>query len=93
LKTIVLNFTGNSWFVDQSNTKLLTLAQQHLQISIGLLGMKIISKGGRIIVYYRTLVLMDNNGVADELETIRKNGWLINEANLVFHVDGDAKQV
>jgi hypothetical protein len=33
---------------------------------------------------------MDNNGVADELETIRKNGWLINEANLVFHVDGDA---
>jgi hypothetical protein len=33
---------------------------------------------------------VDNNGVADELETIRKNGWLINEANLVFHVDGDA---
>jgi hypothetical protein len=26
----------------------------------------------------------DNNGVADELETIRNSGWLINEANLVF---------
>jgi hypothetical protein len=53
--------------------------------------MKIISKRRRrIIVYYRTFGPdVDNNG-ADELETIRKNGWLINEANLVFHVDGDA---
>jgi hypothetical protein len=25
-----------------------------------------------------------DNGVADELETIRNSGWLINEANLVF---------
>lgn len=32
----------------------------------------------------------DNNGVADELEKIRKNGWLINEANLVFHIDAAA---
>lgn len=32
----------------------------------------------------------DNNGVADELETIRNSGWLINEANLVFHVDASA---
>jgi hypothetical protein len=29
----------------------------------------------------------DNNGVADELELIKKKGWLINEANLVFHID------
>jgi hypothetical protein len=81
----VLNFTGNTVsLLDQSNTKL-TLAQQHLQISIGLLGEKLYLKGGRIIVYYRTFGPdADNNGVADELETIRKNGWLINEANLVF---------
>ncbi|MFT5298004.1 MAG: hypothetical protein ACI9N1_002451, partial [Flavobacteriales bacterium] len=32
----------------------------------------------------------DNNGIADELEAIRNNGWLINEANLVFHVDASA---
>jgi hypothetical protein len=32
----------------------------------------------------------DNNGVADELETIRNNAWLINEANLVFHIDASA---
>jgi len=29
----------------------------------------------------------DNDGVADELEAIRNNGWLINEANLVFNID------
>lgn len=27
------------------------------------------------------------NGVADELDIIRKSGWLINEANLVFNID------
>jgi hypothetical protein len=31
-----------------------------------------------------------DNSVADELETIRNSGWLINEANLVFHVDASA---
>jgi len=29
----------------------------------------------------------DNNGVADELETIRNSGWLINQAYLVFNID------
>jgi len=32
----------------------------------------------------------DNNGVSDELEALRKKGWLINEANLVFNIDTDA---
>ncbi|HSN47655.1 MAG TPA: DUF4270 domain-containing protein, partial [Flavobacterium sp.] len=27
------------------------------------------------------------NGVADELDVIRKSGWLINDANLVFNID------
>ena len=31
----------------------------------------------------------DDNGVADELESLRDKGWLINEANLVFYVDQD----
>jgi len=31
----------------------------------------------------------DGNGVADELELIRQNQWLINEANLIFYVDQD----
>lgn len=29
----------------------------------------------------------DNDGVSDELEFLRENNWLINEANLVFHVN------
>ncbi|MEM6686146.1 MAG: DUF4270 domain-containing protein [Bacteroidota bacterium] len=31
----------------------------------------------------------DGNGVADQLEEIRENGWLINDANLVFYVNND----
>lgn len=30
------------------------------------------------------------NGVADELDIIRKNGWLINQASLVFNIDASA---
>ena len=29
------------------------------------------------------------NGVADELDIIRKSGWLINQANLVFYIDAN----
>ena len=32
----------------------------------------------------------DGNGVADELDEIRQNKWLINEANLIFYVDKKA---
>ncbi|NNT70870.1 DUF4270 domain-containing protein [Flavobacterium sp. IMCC34852] len=32
----------------------------------------------------------DNNGIADEIEVIKANGWLINEANLTFYVDRTA---
>lgn len=31
----------------------------------------------------------DNNGVADEIDELRQNNWLINEANLVLYVDED----
>ena len=31
----------------------------------------------------------DNNGIADELETLRDKKWLINEANLIFYVNKD----
>jgi hypothetical protein len=31
----------------------------------------------------------DGNGVADELEILRDQDWLINEANLIFYVDQD----
>lgn len=31
----------------------------------------------------------DNNGVADQLEEIREENWIINDANLVFHINED----
>ena len=31
----------------------------------------------------------DGNGVSDELEALRERDWLINEANLIFHVNRD----
>lgn len=32
----------------------------------------------------------DNNGIADEIEMMKANGWLINEANLTFYIDRTA---
>lgn len=32
---------------------------------------------------------LDNNGVADQLEFLREQEWLINEANLIFYVNQD----
>ncbi|WP_310991457.1 DUF4270 domain-containing protein [Aequorivita marina] len=32
---------------------------------------------------------LDNNGVADDLETLRDKEWIINEANLFFYVNQD----
>jgi hypothetical protein len=93
-KAIVLNLTGNTVsLLDQSNTKTsyanattpaninTTLGDETLYLKGGEGSMSIIKLFGPDA---------DNNGVADELETIRKNGWLINEANLVFHVDASA---
>ena len=35
---------------------------------------------------------LDGNGIPDELEAIRENNWIINEANLLFHVNQDIVQ-
>lgn len=32
----------------------------------------------------------NSNGIADEIEQIKSEGWLINEANLAFYIDKDA---
>ncbi len=40
-----------------------------------------------------TLVLADGaNGTSDEIDAIKAKGWLINEANLTFHIDRDVMQ-
>jgi hypothetical protein len=53
---------------------------------------KLFVRGGEGITSVVSLFGDDNdgNGVADELDEIRQNNWLINEANLIFYVDQDA---
>ena len=90
-KSIVLNLTGNTVsLLDQSNTNTsYANATTASNINTSLGDDKLYLKGGEGAMSIIELFGPDtnNNGVADELETIRANGWLINEANLIFHVD------
>lgn len=91
-KTIILNLTGyTASLLEQSNTnteydKATTKPNMDLEAD------KLYLKGGEGSLAVLELFGPDNdnNGVADELEAIRNNGWLINEANLVFNIDGSA---
>ncbi|MEM0577195.1 DUF4270 domain-containing protein [Flavobacterium polysaccharolyticum] len=91
-KTLDLNIDGNTVnFLEQSNfNSEYSDAVTNFNPTIG--DSKLYLKGG--VGSLAVLELFgpdnDNNGVADELEKIRKNGWLINEANLVFHIDAAA---
>lgn len=92
--SIVLNLTGNTVsLLEQSNTNTsYANATNSANINKTLGDEKLYLKGGEGSMSILELFGpdTDNNGVADELETIRSNGWLINEANLVFHVDAAA---
>jgi hypothetical protein len=91
-KTIVLNLSGNTVsLLNQSNTnieydKATTMPNMALEAD------RLFLKGGEGSLAILELFGPDanNDGVPDELEAIRKNGWLINEANLVFHIDAGA---
>lgn len=91
-KTLDLNIDGNTVnFLEQSNTNpVYSNAVTNFNPSVG--DEKLYVKGGEgsLAVLELFGADNDNNGVADELEKIRKNGWLINEANLVFHIDAAA---
>jgi hypothetical protein len=88
-KSIILNMSGNTVsLLNQSNTNPdYSNATSNASQVLG--DEKLYLKGGEgplaIIELFGPDI--DNNGVADELEAIRNNGWLINEANLVFNID------
>lgn len=88
-KTLILNLAGNTAsLLEQSNlTTEYAAAINNPNKDLG--DEKLYLKGGEGSLAVINLFGPDNdsNGVSDELETIRKNGWLINEANLVFHID------
>ena len=91
-KSIVLNMSGNtvslpvhsneiSAYSDAKNNPNSTLGDEKLYLKGGEGSMAVIDLFGKDA---------DNNGVADELENIRNNKWLINEANLIFNIDASA---
>ena len=98
-KSIILNMSGNTVSLPvQSNTNLdYSNATSNSNPILG--DDKLYLKGGEgslavIKLFGPDLFGADGttgspNGVADELDIIRKSGWLINEANLVFYVDAD----
>lgn len=82
-----LNYAGNTVnFYD--NTDGLNLSNQDIESGEE----NLFIKGGQGIV---TIIEPfngpdnDNNGVPDEIDELRQNNWLINEANLVLYVDDD----
>ena len=91
-KSIILNLTGRTVsLLEQTNTNpAYSTATSSANTTLG--DERLYLKGGEGSVSVLSLFGPDNdtNGVADELETIRKNNWLINEANLVFHIDASA---
>ena len=92
--SIVLNMSGNTVsLLEQSNTNIsYANATNPANINTTLGDERLYLKGGEGAMSILELFGpdADNNGVADELETIRNSDWLINEANLVFHVDASA---
>ncbi len=98
-KSIVLNMTGNTVsLLDQSNTNTdysnatspsavnTTLGDEKLYLKGGEGSMAILDLFGPDL-YGADGKTGSPNGVADQLDIIRKKGWLINEANLIFNID------
>lgn len=81
-KSIVLNLTGNTVsLLEESNAN--TAYTSAMATSDTLSGdEKLYLKGGN-----GSLAVIDLFKSPGELERIRNSGWLINEANLIFHVD------
>jgi hypothetical protein len=81
-KSIILNMTGNSVsLLEQTNTNALYANATTSPNTVDG-DEKLYLKGGE-----GSLAVLDLFSTAGELENIRSNNWLINEANLVFHID------
>jgi len=102
-KSIVLNLSGSTAnFLEQTNANAAyASATTNPDRVIG--DQKLYLKGGEgsvavidlfekkdLIGYDKNGNLTGPNGVSDELDKMRKEGWLINEANIVFNIDAAA---
>lgn len=101
-KTVILNFSGNTVsLLDQSNTNAqYVTATTEANVDKVKGDANLYLKGGEGSMSILKLFGVDNfgidgisgipNGVPDQLDIMRKNKYLINEANLVFHLNSDA---
>ena len=82
IKTIVLNLSGNSVsLLSHTNPNAsYTTAVNSPNTTLG--DEKLYLKGGE-----GSMAVLNLFSTPGELQNIRANGWLINEANLVFHID------
>jgi Domain of unknown function (DUF4270) len=85
-RTIVLNLSGNSVsLLNQSGTNTeYANATNSSNINTTEGDEKLYLKGGE-----GAMSIIELFNTPGELETLRANKWLINEANLVFHIDAD----
>lgn len=97
IKSFVLNMTGNTVnLLEQTNTPTYAGAIATPNPTTG--DEKLYLKGGAngsvaLIDLFGPDIFGEDgmtgvrNGIPDELDKIKKNGWLINEANLTFYID------
>ena len=101
-KTLILNMSGSTVnLLEQSNAKaeyqtattspnrVLGDKNLYLKGGEGSLAVIDIFEKNDLTGYDTNGNLTGPNGVSDELDKIRKEGWLINEANLVFNIDAN----
>ena len=82
LKTFVINLTGNSVnLLDQTNSNYYASAISNPNPVTG--DKKLNLKGGA----EGSVAVINLFGKPNELDDLKKKGWLVNEANLVFYVD------
>ena len=85
LKTFVMNLAGNTVnLIDQTNSNDYANAISSPNPIVG--DKKLNLKGGA----QGSIAIIDLFGKPDELSDLKKKGWLVNEANLVFYVDKTA---
>jgi hypothetical protein len=85
-KTLTMSMTGNTVSLlnnSNENVDYLNAANSNQEAA------KLYVKGGQgsVAVIDVFGADADNNGIADEIEVIKANGWMINEANLTFYID------
>ena len=88
-KTLTMSMTGNTVSLlnnSNENVDYLNAANSNQEAA------KLYLKGGQgsVAVIDVFGADADNNGIADEIEVIKANGWMINEANLTFYIDRTA---